>query len=239
MRYYFNGCSHTIGNDLADRRQAWPFAVAKAQNAVCYNHAISGNSNDHMLYETVKNLHNYDKFYVAWSYHSRCTRYRSDNNHPVVMNVQHQNGTYGRTKEYQQYCKLYYKFWYNQLQSLKQWLQQILMLQSLFKAEDKQYKMIFITDNNLEYALSSRQNFQDYVKLLESFDCTPDETFDKDFAELQMYTDMFDTSQFIGWKVPDIKVETLSKQCPVGPTGHLLHQGHEKIAEYIIKHDTH
>ena len=35
-----------------------------------------------------------------------------------------------------------------------------------------------------------------------------------------------------------IKIQELKKYFPVGKTNHLLINGHQKIAEYIINHDT-
>ena len=86
MRLYFNGCSHTFGDDLQDRSQAWPAIVAKKLNCEFVNDAVSGGSNDRIVYRVIKNIDLYDKFYIAWTYTNRFTLYRSDNNHSVAYN---------------------------------------------------------------------------------------------------------------------------------------------------------
>ena len=63
MKLYFNGCSHTFGDDLIDKSTAWPYIVSSMQNTECFNDSMSGGTNDRIVYNTLKNINKYDKFY--------------------------------------------------------------------------------------------------------------------------------------------------------------------------------
>ena len=54
MRLYFNGCSHTFGDDLTDRNCAWPALISKKLNCEFVNDAASGGSNDRIMYKTAQ-----------------------------------------------------------------------------------------------------------------------------------------------------------------------------------------
>ena len=238
MKFYFNGCSHTFVDDLTDKLHAWPYIVSKFYNAECFNDSLSGGTNDRVLYNTLNHINDYDKFYIAWTYTSRFTRYRSDNNHDVNFNINFKHELYGNRPEFIDYAKLHYSYWYNELYEFKIWLQKIILLQNTLKQLDKPYKMIFLVNNRVKEYISNRQTFQEQVKLLESFEITSDDLFDQHFSELQHYVNLLDYKNLIDWTTNYIKVNELGKLYPVGKTNHLLDEGHQKIAEHIIKNDT-
>lgn len=238
MKFYFNGCSHTFGDDLTNKSNAWPYLVANNYNADCFNDGISGGTNDSILYNTLKNIDKYDKFYIAWTYVSRFTRYRSDNNHDVNFNVGLVHQLYENNSEFINYGKLHYSYWFNELYAFKLWLQQIILLQNTFKQNNKPYKMIFLIKNNINEYTSSRQSFQNQVQLLKSFDITSDKLFDQHFEEIQNYVSLIDDTHLIDWNSDYIEISKLSKVFATGKTNHLLEDGHRAIAEYIIKHDS-
>ena len=149
MKLYFNGCSHTYGTDLLNPdADSWPTIIANYYKCDFLNDSITGNANDHILYRTIKNIDEFDSFYIAWTHTARFTRYRSDNNHAVSFTPMLAHGLYGNDLDFQKYGKLHYAVWYNELYSFKLWLQQIILLQNLFKTKNKQYVMIN-TSNNL------------------------------------------------------------------------------------------
>lgn len=238
MRLYFNGCSHTYGDDLVDKRCSWPSVLSESRGLDYFNDSTPGGTNDRIVYRTLKNINDYDKFYIAWTYITRFTRYRTDNNYDVNFNVQLENSLYGNNFEFVEYGKIHYSYWYNELCEFKRWLQQIILLQNTFKQYNKQYKMIFLVDNNVKEYVTDRQTFQHHVKSLKSFDVTSDDLFDLEFSEITGYVNQLDNLHLIDWDTSNIKVSELLKNHLVGKTNHLLNDGHRTIAEYIIKHDS-
>jgi hypothetical protein len=63
-----------------------------------------------------------------------------------------------------------------------------------------------------------------------------DEQLSDEYFEIQNLINKIDFSKFIGWNTWHIT--KLTNQYPIGATGHLLEQGHEQVAEYILKNDT-
>ena len=139
MNLFFVGCSFTYGDDLEDPgRNAWPTLVAGSNRFV--NAAQSGGTNDRTVYQVIKNIDQFDKFYIAWTFIERFTRYRAENNFEVNFNPSLVHKLYDRNTEFIEYANLHYKFWYNNLYSFKLWLQQIVLLQSyLDKKKQKIY----------------------------------------------------------------------------------------------------
>ena len=81
MKLYFNGCSHTFGDDLdCPQIQSWPAIVGNKTGYSHFNDAVSGGTNDRIVYSTIKHIDQFDQFYIAWTYTSRFTRYRVEKN---------------------------------------------------------------------------------------------------------------------------------------------------------------
>ena len=237
MKLYFNGCSHTWGDDLAaPLQQAWPSVISKKLDCDFLNDSISGGTNDRIMYRTMKHIDQFDKFYIAWTSTSRFTRYRSDNNYDVNFNPQMIHKLYSENTEFKHYAELHYKFWHNELYAFKLWLQNIILLQRFFESSNKPYVMINSTNNLIDRWTVPWQNFNNSVQSLLCFDRMSDQQLSDEYFEIQNLIDKIDFSKFIGWNTWHIT--QLSDHYPVGPTEHLLEQGHEQVAEYILKHDT-
>jgi hypothetical protein len=236
MKLYFNGCSHTFGDDLVDLNQAWPSLIAKQLGCKFVNDAVSGGTNDRIMYRTIKNIQNFDKFYIAWTYTTRFTRYRADNNHEVNFNPNFKHELYGNNQEFRNYSQLHYTIWYNELHAFKIWLQNIILLQRLFESENKPYIMINADDNHLDRWTAPWQNFNSSVKSLLCFDLMNDQQLYDEHAEIQTLIQKINFENFIGWG--SWCITKLHQDYPVGTTGHLLTQGHQAIADYILTHDT-
>ena len=103
-----------------------------------------------------------------------------------------------------------YKHWHDSAGKFIEWICQCILLQNFFIA------------NNIEYYFA---NVFSIVELLEE---------NADNAELQSWLDKLNTDNFIGW--PDETLMTWSKDMPIGPGGHPLEQGHQRIAEKIYEH---
>jgi hypothetical protein len=236
MRLYFNGCSHTYGDDLADQTQAWPALIAKKLSCEFVNDAVSGGTNDRILYRTIKHAQEFDRIYIAWTYTTRFTRYRSDNNHEVNFNPQLKHTLYGNAPEFKEYGKWYYQAWHNELYSFKLWLQDIVLLQRYLESINKPYVMINADNNCLDRWNVDWPSFNSSVKSLLCFDLMHDDQLLQEHAEIQSLLSQINTDNYVGWN--QWWLATACKIHPVGPTGHSLADGHQYIADYIQKHDS-
>jgi hypothetical protein len=233
MKLYFNGCSHTWGDDLSNPdSQAWPAVIANKLGCDFLNDAVSGGTNDRIMYQTIKHAHEFDKFYIAWTYTSRFTRYRADNNHEVNFNPQLTHKMYGDRLEYKHYGKLHYSIWHNELYCFKMWLQNIILLQRYFESINKPYVMINADHNHINQWSIGWNMFNNSVKSLLCFDIMDDDTLYKEHTEIQKLLNQIDTKNYVGWG--DWWLTQVCKLYPVGITGHLLSEGHKHIADYII-----
>lgn len=237
MKLYFNGCSHTYGDDLVyPATQSWPAVLAQKLNCQFLNDSMSGGTNDRTMYRTIKNINDFDKFYIAWTYTHRFTKYRSDNNHEVNFNQELTHHLYGSDKSFLTYGKIHYATWHNELYVFKQWLQNIILLQSLFEKKRKKYVMLNANNNLIDRWTVPWKDFNNNVKSLLCFEKMNDDQLENEHNEIQMLVSQIDRDRFIGWN--SWWLTKVSDQYPCGPTGHLLADGHQAIAEYVLKYDT-
>ena len=242
MRLYFNGCSFTYGAEL-DRPEmsSWPTLFAKQVGAEFLNDAVDGGSNQRIMYNTIQNTNDYDCFVVAWTDYSRFTEYNPVDNFEINFNSHlnldpeshYSDDLKTNYKKYLDYGTIYYKHWYNELYSFKQWLQQILLLQSFFKEHDKKYIMLNTMNNHLSVWCSSRENFISKVKpLLTFFDYLSDDILLAEYDQIHSMMSMINYSNFLEfgtWCITDY-----CEEFPCGPGGHILEDGHIAIADKLI-----
>ena len=237
MKLYFIGCSHTFGDDLTDRDLAWPALIAKHLHCDFVNDAVSGGTNDRILYRTIKQANEFDRLYIAWTYTSRFTRYRADNNHDVNFNTSLTNNLYGNTPEFRDYGKIHYAFWHNELYSFKLWLQQIILLQRYLDSINKPYVMINADNNYINRWNVGWNSFNDSVKSLLCFDSMNDEQLFAEHHEIQNLISQINFTNYIDWDT--WWITKLFSKFPLGPTGHLLEDGNAAVADHILEHDSH
>jgi hypothetical protein len=236
MSLFFIGCSHTYGDDLDDpHTQSWPALVAKNKYKNFVNLAVSGGTNDRNVYHTIKNSDLYDHYYIAWTYIERFTRYRSENNFDINFNPRLVNSMYGNDPSFKDYGKLHYAFWYNELYAFKNWLQQIILVQRYLESKNKAYTMVNSCPNNINRWTSDCNSFNDNVKSLLCFDRMDDGQLLAEHHEIQKLIGEIDFVNYVGWG--EWCITDLAKTYPLGATGHLLEQGHQAVADYILKHD--
>jgi len=236
MKIYVNGCSFTYGDELTDpARNSWPILLGNKLNANVFNDAESGGSNYRLVYQTIKNLKEcYDLYILAWTNYARFTFYKSDNNFSINFNPLLTHSMYGEEKFYADWGKSLYKFWYNELFSFKLWLQQIIQLQSLLEIKNSQYLMLNTFENSLKSWSSDRHDFIDQVKPLINFEIMNDDQIFAEYEEIQYYISLIDTTKFYKWN--DFCITDLKQSFPSGSGGHILEQGHEKLAELLHHH---
>jgi hypothetical protein len=236
MNLYFNGCSHTFGDDLVNRTQAWPSLVANTRKYKFVNDAMSGGTNDRIMYRTMKYAHEFDAVCIAWTYTSRFTRYRADNNHDVNFNPGLKHSMYGNFSEFKNYGRMHYQFWHNELYNFKIWLQNIILMQRYLNSINTPYVMINANHNYIDRWSCDRNLFKNSVKSLLCFDLITDEQLDAEQTEIQLLIDQIDTKHYLGWN--SWWITQLHQLYALGPTGHLLETGHKAIADYILSHDS-
>ena len=236
MSLFFIGCSHTYGDDLADPlTQAWPALIAKEKNKEFINMAISGGSNERIVYHVIKNSDDYEHFYIAWTFMERFTRYREENNFEINFNPSLTNTLYGNEPSYKDYGKLHYAYWNNQLFAFKHWLQQIILIQRYLESKNKTYTMINATSNNINRWTASCKHFNHSVKSILCFDQMNDNQLLIEHFEIKKLLSEINFDHYLGWNTWCIN--NLKKDYPVGITEHLLEDGHRAIANYILTHD--
>jgi len=237
MSLFFIGCSHTHGNDLADpTTQAWPALIANAKNKNFVNFAVGGGTNDRNVYHTIKNSSQFDHYYIAWTYIERFTRYRNENNFEINFNIHLANSLYGNDSTFVDYGKLHYTYWYNELYAFKNWLQQIILVQRYLESKNKSYTMINSCPNNINRWTSGWDLFNNNVKSLLCFDRMDDDQLLDEHKEIKNLLDEINFTNYLEWGKWSI-TDLLTKY-PTGPTNHLLEQGHQAVADYILTHDT-
>lgn len=237
MKLYFNGCSHTAGDDLLEpNKTAWPAVLSNSLGCEFLNDAVSGGTNDRTIYRVIKNIDLYDKFYIAWTYTNRFTHYRRDNNYEVTYNINLYNDMFKTNPDFIDYGNLHYKLFHNELFHFKLWLQQIILLQSYLKGKNKKYVMINAAHNFLSHWTADWGTFNSEVKDLLCFDIMDDDQLHNEHLEIKHLVEQIDFTHYLGWK--NFTIHGLYKSFPLGPTRHLLEDGQRAIADYILQNDS-
>jgi hypothetical protein len=226
------GCSHTFGDDLKNKKNAWPYLLAKDLELGCINNAVSGGSNERIVYQTLKTKKK-KIFVICWTYISRFTRYRSDNNYEVNFNVHTINDLFNKDYSFHEYTKLHYKHWYNELYSFKLWLQQIILLQNYLKQIEQPYLMLNSTQNNLNLWVCNKENFIGNVKEFINFDLMNDDQIFSEWQEIQRYYSLIDKKSF--FDIENYFLTQYNSSYTIGKTKHLLEEGHKRIAKDLYK----
>lgn len=230
MRFYFNGCSHTYGDDLEEpEKVAWPVLVANHYNVEFLNDAMSGGTNDRIVQRTLKYINDYDKFYIAWTSISRFSHHCSDANSIVNFNANLVNAFYSGHERFDTYGTLYYKYWFDEIYAFKNWLHQIILLQAVFEKNNKNYTML-ISDKPefiMLRDLSDKQNLLSY-KL---YDMNDDQIEDE-YNEIETLLSQINFDKFVDWK--NWYLRKFRNDVKLGKTRHYLEEGHQKVADYIL-----
>jgi len=224
------GCSHTYGDDLQDKSSAWPYLLAKKLGMSCNNNAVSGGSNERVLYESVK-FNTCELAVVAWTYKERFTRYDNLNNFQINFNPSLAHTEYSNLYYFNQYGKLHYAHWSNTLYEFKIWLQQIIVLQKYFESKSQRYLMLNAAQNNYNAFSSSWLEFNNNIKDLVCFDAMNDEQLYQEHIEIQKYIDEINMKCY--YSINNFHITDLHNVYPVGKTGHLLDEGHQHLANRL------
>jgi len=242
MRLYFNGCSFTQGDELSDPMSSYPTVMSRKLGLEFTNDAQNGGSNQRIVYKTMQAIDDHDCFIIAWTSYNRFTEYNPVDNFEINFFPQmsldatshYSDDLKVNYAKYLDYGNMYYKYWQNELYEFKQWLQQILLLQSFLKCQNKKYIMLNTMDNRLEQWCSAKEEFLSSVRpLLPFFDYLSDELLLEEHRQIQNLLSMIDHSTYLGfgkWCIVDY-----TRQFPCGPNGHPLEDGHIAVADTLIK----
>ena len=224
------GCSHTYGDDLADKAQAWPYLLANMLDLECMNNATSGGSNERIVYQTVKSKPTKIKI-IAWTYKERFTRYDPENNFEINFNPALAHSLYENNSNFKKYGNLHYTHWYNDLYSFKHWLQQIILLQKYLDNQQQPYVMLNAAHNSYSRYITDHKDFNDSIKDLVCFDNMTDDQLYAEHCEIQQYIDLIDTRRY--YNIQDFYITQLNENYPTGKTGHLLEEAQQEIAKRL------
>ena len=198
------GDSFTYGDELADpSATSWPSLVSQAQNAELNNLGIPGRGNTRMVRSAVENIDHYDAIIIAWSHFDRievADEIDIYDTWPGRINVP---GKY----QYPWRANItdYYSRHHNDDYLYRQYLLNIVLVQSYLKLNNKSYLMFDVFGNHQDARRFDVKN--------------------KDLV------DQIDTQYFVGW--PDKAMVDWMGDCPKGPRGHPLELGHQRTAEHI------
>jgi len=224
------GCSHTYGDDLADKLSSWPYLLAEKLGMHCVNNAMSGGSNERIVYESLK-ADFFEIAVIAWTWKGRFTRYDEANNYQINFTSSLTHSDYKNLYHFKQYGKLHYTHWSNNLYNFKLWLQQIILLQRYFESRSQKYLMLNAADNNYSAFTSDWDKFNLNIKDLICFDHMNDEQLFQEHVEIQKYIAEINTNCY--YNISEFHITDLHDEYPVGGTGHLLEAGHQHLANRL------
>jgi hypothetical protein len=243
MKLYFNGCSFTYGDELANpKHSSWPALVSSRLNLPYTNDAVSGGTNERTLHLTLNQADAHDYFFIAWTSYARFTEYNPADNYEINFNPQlifdlnhHLSDDLRKNpSKYKQYGKMFYRCWFNELYELKKWLQQVILLQCFFQCRGKSYLMLNTIHNNLSSWLQPWSTFNDSCRhLISFFDRIDDGQLQNQHQQIQHLNSLIDKSCFIDWGSWCIR--DLGATHPRGPGGHILESGHEALATIVVE----
>lgn len=237
-----NGCSFTEGYDLGNAELAWPYQLANMLNQSCKNVALGGSSNtriartlrEHLIKEK-PNL-----VVVGWTDFSR-----SELSHKEGMYVRAMSTGCLAESEYQpsdlgDLHKNWALYNYNSWINYRNWIYDVLDLQSHLSALNIPFKFFTAFGNNYIYEF-----LNDTDKALALADLSwqwrdrrqydPERTIHSEWQELFQLVKQIDLTTWV-----DCGHETMSSyleknKYATDSTGHYLADGHRAWAEHITK----
>jgi hypothetical protein len=212
MKLYTVGDSFTYGEELADRNHAWPHVLGNRLGYDVVNEGKRGTSNHWCVKRTINAVtqHTPDLVVVGWTscgrqefndQHGAFTIWPGCTEHAYWLDPDQATDVDRATIS--QWLTMYSEPVYE----FRNWIRQVLLLQSFLKQCNIQYRFVNTFDN---------------LDLLHQLDHRAHDLID-----------MIDTTVFVGW--PDQQMVEIMADAPKGPGGHPLELGHQRIAEAIYE----
>jgi len=209
MKILTVGDSFTFGEELEDRNQAWPFQLGELLDAEVVNMAKPGSGNKRMIryvIDYVATVERPDLVVVGWSSPGRMEFADEDGFFDLWP------GYSGRMFMNEQPWRVellnYMDRHHNEKYLYKQYLLDVILLQSFLEQQNIQYVMLRTVGNEFYHNA--------YYK------------------ETKPTADLINTKTYLGW--PTQGMAEWTQGCARGPGGHFLDDGHNRIANKILKH---
>jgi hypothetical protein len=215
MKLLTVGDSFTYGEELADNRSAWPNLLANKCGYEVTNLGRPGESNTGILRNTMLNADNADIVIIAWSHYARMEM--SDENGVFTIWPGNAGNLFNGSLSYRHDLLKHINHHHDDFYMFQQLLINIILLQNYLKSIDKKYLML---DSFNEW---------DYDK---NKSC-----LSKLIQRIPHVVEKVDTRYYMGW--PNETMMQWTYECPKGPRGHFLEQGHEKVADKIYEYIRH
>jgi lysophospholipase L1-like esterase len=212
MKLLTVGDSFTYGDELTDRNSAWPQQLANIINAEVINLGVPSASNDKILRKTLDYLtfEQADLVVIGWSNPGRSEH--SDEFGYYDVWPGYQGNLFKQDGcTWRNELVEYVSKYHDSAAIHKKFIQQIILLQSYFKQRNIKYVML----NTLQNEYYKKKNFDGKLGYYEQVD--------------EQYFLGFNDTGMIEW----------ANNCPKGPYGHFLEDGHKVVAEKIYEHIRH
>jgi hypothetical protein len=210
------GDSWTFGEELEQFYEAWPYVLANLIDADVFNMGEPGCSNTSILRRTMIEIprvpnRSYDMVFIGWTSPGRIEwKDEIGSEYSLWPGYSFTKETF-KTKPWRLNHLNHINRYHNVDYLFKQYLVNVISLQSYFKARNIPYVMINMTNNDY-YQQTSLPNSLNLA-------------------------DQIDKDNFLGWDT--FGMMELVDGCPKGPGHHPLTEGHQKIAEKIYEHIRH
>ena len=205
MRVLTVGDSFTYGDELTDVKQAWPYVLQTKLSCELTNLGKPGVGNTSMVRTIVEQAADYDLIIVAWSHFARI---EFADEHGIFDTWPGYRGlTFTKDLAYRTELLKYITIHYNDKYLYKQYLTNIILLQSYVRQQGKKLLMLDAYGNNIMLRRSD------------------------EFAPIR---DQIDSANFIGWPIGTMAEWTYGT--PQGSGGHFLEEGHAIVADKIYEH---
>ena len=207
---YTVGDSFTYGQELPNpATQAWPVLLADRLGYRLINDGRPGVGNEYIVKQTIKAVatHKPKLAVIAWT---SCGRQEHADEHGVYDVWPGCNSKKFENNQYKNRSELikYITANNNDEHEYRRWLRQVILLQSFLQNHGIEYIMCNVFDNQ--------------------------HRFGKHYKDNQGYYELIDHTKFAGW--PNDGMVEWTYGTPHGHGGHPLEQGHQRIAEEIVKY---
>lgn len=237
MTFFVCGSSFTSGAGLTDREnQRWTKIFSQLTNQKVVNTATDGASIELVLYTTINQVleFNYKNIIITWPPLDRILLVRRENNFLINGNVMLVNAIYSNSSEFVNFLKLYYKYWINDLYTIKLTLQKILLLQEWLKNQNCKYLFINTNSFNLSNWLKLSNLSTELKKsMLDAFDVMDDAQILKEQNEISLLVSKLDLNFYDPINY-NLETECFNLGLIDSVSLHPTEKGHKHIASYIF-----
>ena len=206
MKLLAAGDSFTNGMELSDPKSAWPYLLADKLGGSVVNLGYDGSSNSRITQSIVNaKVKDYDLVVVAWSHFDRLTM--ADEFGIWDTWPGGQRTCYRQESESRIEFVNYYTKHHNDDYAYQQYLINIILVQNFLSTNGVRYIMCDAFGNHLDLRRHAKEN--------------------------QHLVSQINTETFLGW--PDQSMQEWIGDAPIGPRGHFLELGHQRVADKLYR----